>query len=83
MIGDTRGSRAGGGRCETKAVGRQASTGGRSRCGSGAGTNSTIMNDFRYISVDTPGVMAYELEVKHSLAMEPGKIGIKTVNVKR
>jgi hypothetical protein len=41
------------------------------------------MNDFRYISVDTPGVMAYELEVKHSLAMEPGKIGIKTVNVKR
>jgi hypothetical protein len=43
-IGDRSKSRAGGGRLEAKAVGRQASRGGSRLCGSGGGISSTMVS---------------------------------------
>jgi hypothetical protein len=45
-IGESRGRRAGGGRLEAKAVGRQARRGGRSSLGAGGGMYMTIAEMF-------------------------------------
>lgn len=56
-MGERRGSRAGGGRVEANAVGRQASKGGRRLCGGGGGIDSAIgVTGVAYVSdeVDVP-----------------------------